>query len=74
MLAQRLGCPFYEGDDYHPAANIEKMRVRVRVSGAVLELLAGRRCWQEALSGSTSLLLLTPLLRTRSPGGHASAR
>ena len=24
-LAERLGCPFYDGDDYHPAANIAKM-------------------------------------------------
>jgi gluconokinase len=25
-LAARLGCAFYDGDDYHPAANVEKMR------------------------------------------------
>lgn len=25
LLAERLGCPFYDGDDYHPAANIAKM-------------------------------------------------
>lgn len=25
LLAARLGCPFYDGDDYHPPANIEKM-------------------------------------------------
>ena len=24
-LAERLGCPFYDGDDYHPAANVAKM-------------------------------------------------
>jgi gluconokinase len=26
LLAERLGWPFVEGDDYHPAANVEKMR------------------------------------------------
>lgn len=25
LLAQRLGCPFYDGDDYHPPANVAKM-------------------------------------------------
>lgn len=24
-LAQALGCPFYDGDDFHPAANVAKM-------------------------------------------------
>jgi gluconokinase len=26
LLAQELGCRFYEADDFHPRANIEKMR------------------------------------------------
>ncbi|MGW0611390.1 gluconokinase [Streptomyces sp. NPDC002788] len=26
LLAQRLGVPYAEGDDFHPAANVEKMR------------------------------------------------
>ncbi len=26
QLAQKLGLPFYDGDDFHPAANIEKMK------------------------------------------------
>jgi gluconokinase len=26
LLAERLGCRFLEGDDFHPAANVEKMR------------------------------------------------
>jgi carbohydrate kinase (thermoresistant glucokinase family) len=25
LLAQQLNCPFYEGDDFHPVANIKKM-------------------------------------------------
>lgn len=24
-LAERLGCPFYDGDDFHPAENVAKM-------------------------------------------------
>jgi gluconokinase len=27
QLADRLGWPFYDGDDFHPAANVEKMRL-----------------------------------------------
>ncbi len=26
QLADRLGWPFYDGDDFHPAANVDKMR------------------------------------------------
>jgi gluconokinase len=26
LLAEHLGWPFYDGDDFHPAANVEKMR------------------------------------------------
>jgi gluconokinase len=29
QLADRLGWPFYDGDDFHPAANIEKMRAGI---------------------------------------------
>jgi gluconokinase len=25
LLAKRLGCPFYDGDDYHPPENVAKM-------------------------------------------------
>jgi gluconokinase len=25
-LAAKMGCAFFDGDDYHPAANVEKMR------------------------------------------------
>ena len=27
LLAEQLGWRFYEGDDFHPAANVEKMRL-----------------------------------------------
>lgn len=26
LLAEQLGCDFFDGDDYHPAVNVEKMR------------------------------------------------
>lgn len=26
LLADRLGCPFYEGDSFHPPANVAKMK------------------------------------------------
>lgn len=26
LLAEKLACPFYDGDDFHPIENIEKMR------------------------------------------------
>jgi gluconokinase len=29
LLAEKLGWPFVEGDDYHPAANVEKMRAGI---------------------------------------------
>ncbi len=29
LLAQRLNCVFIDADDYHPAANIEKMRAGI---------------------------------------------
>jgi gluconokinase len=28
-LADRLGWPFYDGDDFHPPANVEKMRAGI---------------------------------------------
>ncbi len=33
-LAQRLDCPFYDGDDYHPAANVAKMRQGIPLDDA----------------------------------------
>ena len=33
-LAETLGWPFYDGDDFHPPANIEKMRQGVPLTDA----------------------------------------
>lgn len=48
-LAERLGCEMLEGDDYHPAANQEKMR-----SGIPLED-ADREPWLRALGEQLAL-------------------
>ena len=45
LLADALGWKFYEADDYHSAASVEKMR-----SGTPLDD-ADRRLWLEALRG-----------------------
>jgi gluconokinase len=33
-LAQRLGCPFYDGDDFHPAENVAKMSQAIPLNDA----------------------------------------
>lgn len=43
-LAQRLGCPFMDGDDYHPSENVAKM-----AAGAPLTD-SDRRPWLERLN------------------------
>jgi 6-phosphogluconate dehydrogenase len=34
LLAERLDCPFYDGDDYHPAANVAKMAAGIALDDA----------------------------------------
>ncbi len=34
LLAKRLGWPFFDGDDYHPVANVEKMRRGIPLTDA----------------------------------------
>lgn len=34
LLAQRLGWTFYDGDDFHPPANVEKMRQGIPLTDA----------------------------------------
>jgi gluconokinase len=43
LLAETLGWRFYEGDDFHPAANVEKMRRGVALTDA------DRKPWLDAL-------------------------
>lgn len=33
-LARRLNCPFYDGDDFHPAENVAKMRQGIPLNDA----------------------------------------
>jgi len=44
-LARRLGWEFAEGDDHHPAANVEKMRAGIPLDDA------DREPWLRALAG-----------------------
>ncbi len=32
MLAEKLGWPFYDGDDFHPKKNVEKMRAGIALT------------------------------------------
>ena len=43
LLALELGWEFADGDDYHPAANVEKMRDGIRLTDA------DRAPWLETL-------------------------
>ncbi len=43
MLAEKLGWPFYDGDDFHPAKNVEKMRAGIALNDE------DRKIWLETL-------------------------
>ena len=43
MLAEKLGWPFYDGDDFHPQRNIEKMRAGIALTDE------DRKIWLETL-------------------------
>src|SRR2546430_17476047 len=45
LLAEELGWKFYEADDFHPAANIDKMRASVPLKDE------DRQPWLERLGG-----------------------
>jgi carbohydrate kinase (thermoresistant glucokinase family) len=45
MLAEKLGWPFYDGDDFHPEENVEKMRAGLALTDE------DRRLWLEKLRG-----------------------
>jgi gluconokinase len=44
LLAQRLGCPFYDGDDWHPPENIAKMAAGIPLEDD------DRRAWLAGLA------------------------
>ncbi len=43
LLSARIGWPFYDGDDFHPRANVEKMRAGIPLNDE------DRRVWLEEL-------------------------
>ncbi len=43
MLAEKLGWPFYDGDNFHPKENVEKMRTGIALTDE------DRRLWLEKL-------------------------
>jgi gluconokinase len=51
LLAQRLGWTFYDGDDFHPPANVEKMRNGIPLTDA------DRESWLSALQQLIDSLL-----------------
>ena len=44
LLAEKLGIPFYDGDDFHPAANVEKMSFGVPLTDE------DRKIWLAAIN------------------------
>ena len=62
-LAKRLGCPFLDADDFHPAANVEKMRAGVPLDDA------DRLPWLERLNaelrGTKEAVLACSALKAR---------
>ena len=59
MLADDLGWPFYDGDAFHPAANVEKMRQNVPLTDAdrLPWLAALRRLIDELVRQETSAVV-----------------
>ena len=66
MLARRLRCPFHEGDDLHPQANIDKMKAGNPLTdadrGPWLELIAD---WvdQQLDAGQSGIITCSALKR-----------
>ncbi len=46
MLAEKLGWSFYDGDDFHPQKNVEKMRAGIALTDG------DRRAWLEKLGAN----------------------
>lgn len=65
VLAEKLGWPFVEGDDYHPAANVAKMRAGTPLTDADRKpwLAALRDRMDEALARGESVVLACSALK-----------
>jgi carbohydrate kinase (thermoresistant glucokinase family) len=51
MLAEKLGWSFYDGDDFHPQENVEKMRAGIALTDE------DRKLWLKKLHGNVELWL-----------------
>jgi gluconokinase len=65
LLAQGLGWPFYDGDDFHPQANIDKMRQGVPLTDEdrVPWLSALRTLIQDCFRAGTSAVIACSALK-----------
>jgi gluconokinase len=65
LLAQELGWPFYDGDDFHPQANIDKMRQKMPLTDEDRTpwLAALDQHIQECLRTSTSAIIACSALK-----------
>lgn len=70
LLAEELGCPFLEGDDFHPVANVHKMALAQPLTDK------DREAWLDAIgvalvghTGAADIVLscsaLTPFVQSR---------
>jgi carbohydrate kinase (thermoresistant glucokinase family) len=50
-LAEELGCPFLEGDDFHPPGNVEKMKQGIALT------TADREPWLTSIAAKIDVLL-----------------
>lgn len=67
LLAKRLNCRFYDGDDYHPTCNKEKMRLGTPLSDAdrVPWLATLNRLIIDALKERKSIVLACSALKEK---------
>ncbi len=80
LLAQNLGWPFYDGDDFHPQANIDKMRQGIPLTDDDRDAwLTALRCLIDTLIRDRQSAILTcsalkQTYRDRLSAGQPEAR
>lgn len=65
LLAEALGWPFYDADDFHPPANVERMRQGIALTDEDRKpwLAALARLIAEALANNQSIVLASSALK-----------
>src|SRR5436853_1871764 len=65
LLAEALGWPFYDADDFHPPANVERMRQGIALTDEDRKpwLAALARLIAEALAANQSIVLASSALK-----------